>query len=313
MNRSILAAPAADRGRHQRGQVLVIFALALIAIVAMTGLVLDGGSTFVQRRDQQNVADAAAMAAAYAYATTASTGTATTAGQNTAASNGYTNGAGGVSVTITNAAANPGWNFTAYVSKPHANNFTGLLGMPQWGVTAQATVLAGRPNAALGAMPLIFNQDAFTANGSGSGSAVIYNEPDPGSNDVPWGSNHFNWTEYCNNCNADSNTVDGLINQGGESTVVTLDDHISPLNAGSHTTLYSDLSNYVGGEFPVPIVDNAGHMVGWAEFHLTASVGGDTKAIAGYFVSPINPASMTVVTGVTGGGDFGAYYVALVN
>src|SRR6185503_973824 len=156
------------RTRNERGQVLVVFALALIAIVAMTGLVLDGGSTFVQRRDQQNVADAAAMAAAYAFAMTSDTGTAATTAQYTAAQNGYTDGVGGVSVTVTNAAGNPGWFFTAYVSKPHANNFTGLLGMPSWGVTATATSIAGRPNAAIGPLPIIFNRSAFTVNGAGS-------------------------------------------------------------------------------------------------------------------------------------------------
>jgi len=308
MNRNI-----ARRQKREPGQVLVIFALALVAIVAMTGLVIDGGATFVQRREMQNVADAAAMSAAYGFAMTNSTSAGTSAAQSTATSNGYTNGSGGVTVTVTNAAGNPGWTFTVVVSKPHANNFSGLLGMPSWGVTTTASSTAGRPNAALGALPLIFNQQAFNTNGSGSNSIVTYSEPDPGSNDIPWGSDHFNWTMYCNNCNADSSSVDALINQGGQATVVTLDDHISPLNAGSHTTLYSDLSQWIGGEYPVPIVNDAGNMIGWAMFHLTGSVGGSTKQISGYFVSPINPAAMTVVPNVSAGGDFGAYYVALTN
>jgi Flp pilus assembly protein TadG len=299
----------ARRQKREPGQVLVIFALALVAIVAMTGLVIDGGATFVQRREMQNVADAAAMSAAYGFAMTNTT----SAAQSTAAANGYTNGSGGVTVTVTNAAGNPGWTFTVVVSKPHANNFSGLLGMPSWGVTTTASSAAGRPNAAIGALPIIFNQQAFDANGTGPDSIVTYSEPDSGSNDIPWGADHFNWTMYCDNCNADSNSVDALINQGGQATVVTLDDHISPLNAGSHATLYSDLSNWIGGEFPVPIVDNSGNMVGWAMFHLTGSVGGSTKQISGYFVSPINPASMTVVPNVDAGGDFGAYYVALTN
>ena len=36
-------------------------------MIAMVGLVLDGGSTFAQRRDQQNGADLAAVAGANAY------------------------------------------------------------------------------------------------------------------------------------------------------------------------------------------------------------------------------------------------------
>src|SRR4051794_13084268 len=93
MHRARPSTPAMDRRGRESGQVLVIFALALIAIVAMTGLVLDGGSTFVQRRDQQNVADAAALAAAYAYATTGSTASASTAAQMIATDNGFANGA----------------------------------------------------------------------------------------------------------------------------------------------------------------------------------------------------------------------------
>jgi Flp pilus assembly protein TadG len=303
-----------SRSRDERGQVLVVFALALIAIVAMTGLVLDGGSTFVQRREQQNVADAAAMAAGYAYATTGSTGSAGTAGQTIASANGYTSGTGGASVTVTNSAGNPGWYFTAVVSKPHQNNFTGLLGMPQWGVTTQATVLAGRPNAAIGAMPIIFNRNAFDQNGAGDSHEKAYDEPDPGNQDVPTGNQKFNWTEFCNNCNADSNTVrDLIVNNVTDTTVVTIDSHISPLNNGSHTTLFDALAGYVGKEFAVPVVDDAGHMVGFATFHLTGAVGGSTKQIRGYFVSPFKGSDLTVVQGVGAGGDFGSYDVQLTN
>jgi Putative Flp pilus-assembly TadE/G-like len=304
-----------ERGvARERGQVLVVFALALIAIVAMTGLVLDGGSTFVQRRDQQNVADAAAMAAGYAYATTGSTSSASTAGQTIAGANGYTSGAGGVSVTVTNSAGAPGWYFTAVVSKPHQNNFTGLIGMPTWGVTTQASVLAGRPNAAIGAMPIIFNRSAFDVNGAGDSNEKGYSEPDPGNQDVPLGNQKFNWTEFCNNCNADSNTVrDLIVNNATDKTVVKETDHISPLNAGSHTTLFDALAAYVGKEFAVPVVDDNGIMVGFATFHLTGAVGGSTKQIRGYFVSPFKGSDLTVVQGVGAGGDFGSYDVQLTN
>ena len=48
---------------RQRGQILVLFALSLVAIIAAVGLVLDGGSAFAQRRSEQNAADVAALAA----------------------------------------------------------------------------------------------------------------------------------------------------------------------------------------------------------------------------------------------------------
>jgi len=51
--------------RHApRGQTLVVFALALTALLAMVGLVIDGGNAFAQQRRTQNGADAAAEAGA---------------------------------------------------------------------------------------------------------------------------------------------------------------------------------------------------------------------------------------------------------
>ena len=47
--------PCADASRPaQRGQVLVMFAGGLIALLAVVGLVIDGGTVFFSRRDDQN-------------------------------------------------------------------------------------------------------------------------------------------------------------------------------------------------------------------------------------------------------------------
>ena len=48
----------------QRGQALVLVALAMIALMAMLALVLDGGNTFMNRRAMQNASDAGALAGA---------------------------------------------------------------------------------------------------------------------------------------------------------------------------------------------------------------------------------------------------------
>jgi Flp pilus assembly protein TadG len=66
--------------RRQHGQVLVVFAVAVVALLAMTGLVVDGGNAFSQQRITQNSVDAAAEAGSvvlvqyYAGATAPSTG-----------------------------------------------------------------------------------------------------------------------------------------------------------------------------------------------------------------------------------------------
>ena len=43
-----LAIPRGD----QQGQIIVLFTLAVVALIAMVGLVIDGGSAFAQRRGQ---------------------------------------------------------------------------------------------------------------------------------------------------------------------------------------------------------------------------------------------------------------------
>jgi hypothetical protein len=47
---------------RERGQVLIIVAVALVGLLALAGLAIDGGNLFMKRRGAQNAADAAALA-----------------------------------------------------------------------------------------------------------------------------------------------------------------------------------------------------------------------------------------------------------
>lgn len=51
------------RRDSESGQTLVVFAVFLVVLLMFMGVVIDGGMYFVQKRDMQGVADAAAMAA----------------------------------------------------------------------------------------------------------------------------------------------------------------------------------------------------------------------------------------------------------
>lgn len=51
------------RAADDRGVVLILLAIALVALIALAGLVLDGGRAYGERRQMQNAADSAAMAA----------------------------------------------------------------------------------------------------------------------------------------------------------------------------------------------------------------------------------------------------------
>ena len=289
------------------GQVLVIFALALVGIVAMIGLVLDGGSVFAQRRDEQTVSDLASMAGGTAYINTggdhATRSAAARAAANAlAARNGYTNGVDDVVISVDIAGSTSYSTVRVTITKPHRNNFSGVVGMGVWEVSTTArTEVSTKANGVKGAMPLLFNEEAFPSalcdESSGTCVPEVYQLPGAGNEDVPQDATQFNWTIFCegggtSGCNGDSDGVDDLIEGNGTGEVVYLDDDIGPLNAGSHTTLFNRLESYTGGIFPVPVVDDDGIMVGFAYFKLISVEGGTDKVIRGYFVSPVRGAEL---------------------
>ena len=294
-------------GRGEDGQMLVIFAICLVAIIAMTGLVIDGGLTYVQRREQQNVADAAALAGAYAYVNSANQGDAAPAAQAAAAANGFTTGADGVTVDVTTSMVGGAIEVTATVTKPHRNYFSGIMGFNELAGHDDRNLHRRHAQRRAWARCRSSSTRRRSRTRSAPGRRCRSDEPGNGNEDVPQTASQFNWTVFCTanggghgGCNGNSSTVRDLINNRGHSTVVKLDDDIGPLNAGSHTTLFSDLADLVGtdhNEFPVAIVNDDGTMVGWAMFHLTGSVGGSTKQIRGYFVSPVNRGVLKIVQG----------------
>lgn len=320
--------------RREDGQALVVFVLALVAIIGMTGLVLDGGSVFAQRRTQQNVADLAAMGAVIAYANTPGDQSTKDAAARArafaiASDNGYTDGVNQIDVDVISTLSVNSARYLVRVHRPHRNNFAGLLGQPVWNVSANATAVTGIPNAAIGAMPLIFNEKAFYDNYTSKSKAPgeEFSEPPSGNSDIPTDGTSFNWTVYCtgggsDGCNADSRTVEDLINQYGDLKTVKVGDNINPLNAGSHASLYGKPANpngvptgmyqWIGYEFPVAIVNDAGQLIGFATFHLVGVDGNNRKVLTGYFTSPINPIGLTVVDG-GGANPFAGYVVKLVD
>src|SRR3972149_1920131 len=50
--------------KHERGQAMVIFVLAIAGLLAFIALAIDGGNTLTERRRAQNAADAGALAGA---------------------------------------------------------------------------------------------------------------------------------------------------------------------------------------------------------------------------------------------------------
>ena len=75
----------------ERGQALVIIAFALIVVIGMTGLAVDGGNIYADRRSAQNAADAAVLASSISLVRGNSWLDAEASGKARASSNGYDN------------------------------------------------------------------------------------------------------------------------------------------------------------------------------------------------------------------------------
>ncbi len=82
--------------KHEKGQALILIVFGIVALIGLTGLAIDGGNAYSDRRNAQNAADTAAFAGALAKIDNQSI---STAALSRAASNGYNND--GVTNTVT--------------------------------------------------------------------------------------------------------------------------------------------------------------------------------------------------------------------
>ncbi len=156
---------------HERGQILVIFALSITAVIAMVGLVLDGSGAFSQKRFEQNAADLASLAGANAYMNTsgsiaAKTTAAIAGAQASVTKNGYTHGVGGTTVSVAVSHRSSGADVKVNITSPHQNSFARVIpGNNAWDVSVTATAWAGLIDTANGAGPWTMHIDAFNEDG----------------------------------------------------------------------------------------------------------------------------------------------------
>jgi len=292
MMRPTVTLPWRTRARSTAsGQILVVFTLSLVALIGMTGLALDGGSTFSQRRDQQTAADLASLAGANDYLINNNTDLAIARAEAIATSNGFTAGDGtNVSVTVD---TSNGVAVSVVIDKPHQNSFLAIIGVPTWQVTASATALAGFPDSAAGASPFIFPISAFNNNGTPMYQTATDFTHKIG--DAPINDLDFAWTNFGTG-NVNTSEVNDIID--GTSVInktLTYGEYIGQHNQGGHTELYLAVDTYLSGlDLPVAVVDTNGNFMGWAMFHVNSANGGSDKQLNGYFLSSFESARLTV-------------------
>lgn len=321
--------------REDGGQVIVIFALALVVLISMVGLVLDGGSAFAQRRSQQNAADLAALAAANDLIVNQGSASWAATARAVAAENGFTHGVGGVTVDVScwncpgqvlDASVN-GVQVQVDITAAHRNNFAGVIGMSTWDVAATSRSKTGWPNTGTGPGPFIVSINAFHEGGepaacTGPDDICDLQNPQGGDTDQPKEADEFTWTDfgYDKECedpgNVTSNELKSYI-QGLATFTETLNFgcYIAQHNTGTMDIVVQQLAALAPMSFPVPVVDEEGRFVGWASFMMTGAVpNGSNGVIQGHFLDEFQDQQLDVVSPGFGTSSFnGSYVLKLVN
>lgn len=287
---------------REGGQILVIFALALIVIIGMVGLILDSGSAFAQRRGEQNAADLAAIAGANAYLNTSGpvavrTAAAQAAAITSATRNGYTDGVSGASVpTPTVTLLQSGAHVRVSITAPHANTFSRVYGQNSWDVSVEAAAITGTIDTAVGAAPWTMSTLAFNSDGSPKYDVNNPHNFGETNGDYPTSETDIAWTDFNGNNNANSNEISSIVDGSNVVTATFTNGlYLGQHNDGNHTTLFQDVNHHMTGDtLPVPIVgpgpckapqqaNTGGCFVGWAMFYIISADGGTDKHIRGYF------------------------------
>jgi hypothetical protein len=212
-----------------------------------------------------------------------------------AGTNAYGDGIGGVSVT---ASVNSGI-VRVDIGAPHRNYFAGVVGQSSWQISTTAAAIAGVPNTARGAAPVIMPIEDFNTDGSPKTEYMEANCAPLGCLwdncqpcDAPDSETSWAWTVYGGNANTNdvANYLESFGTCGGAAVPdvsVSFGEHPDwgQANQGNHNGAISQAGScIVGLNVPVPIVgppippkttcddtsDTDGCFMGWAIFHVVS-------------------------------------------
>ncbi len=285
--------PTRDRGR-KRGQVIVIFAGGLIAIVLGVGLVIDVGYAWAQQRNTQNGADASARAGAVVLAQRQAEGSASTktsldvwnAIQATAGSNGVTVGAtdahytdylgnlipGDSVVKQTGPIPADGTGAPAAGVKIDASRNQGtflirVVGIDNWAIGQTATAVAGPTtgcfdtNDGCNLLPITFPVTVFAC--TNNGKTLPVNPPQAWAVGQPitlpiCGGNpgSVGWLDWTPPAGGASELADVILNPPPVSVPLPSWQYVTQTGDISAKTVEDALNTYAGQVVSVPIFDS---------------------------------------------------------
>lgn len=142
------------RRREEQGQAIIVFVLFITVLLMFVAVVIDGGMYFVERRDMQGTADAAAMAAVRELPNVAEA-------NNKAQEYATTQNAGSEGTLRSIDFSDAGRTVRVVVGKTGTQSFGALMGMAAPEIAASATARVQMMGPRPGMLPMAFMRDTF--------------------------------------------------------------------------------------------------------------------------------------------------------
>jgi len=291
----------------QHGQVMVLFALALTAIVLGVAVVVDGGYAYAQRRTAQNAADFAAMAGTRIVGVSlvgqpVGAGTAQNV-ENAITSVLAANDAQLVSAQYVSASGAALGNVVGASSIPNDANgvvvgartnwkpfLLGVIGLTDWAASATATATTPGSSTGGGVLPVGLEEDTYDGLSKCPQTALddCIDNLTSGQLNIPGGFGWLSFGLHGNGGKCDWDSSLGMVDGGCETNQPFLDWQIGPdpqsseccseVNLGVSVDKiasltgneWGDLSYYVDEKIPVwvPVWDYAGGNGANAFYHI---------------------------------------------
>lgn len=275
------------------GQVVVVMAVFMVAILGAAGLVLDVGSWYREDRATQATADAAALAGAQGLQ--ASTGDAEVLADEYATKN----GGGDVEISFGTKVI-PNDLITVTVARPAPAFFTKLFGVDSVQVNARATARSGVASSARYVAPITVNeQHPMLQCGcfDDPTQVVLINLHNPGSGNAAGAFGLLNLDSQQAGGNVGSETLGDWIRDGYQDALpLGVYDSAPSANFNSQH-IQNALDDRLGTELLLPVyrppITGSGSgaaydIIGWVGFVPTSVTGGGSSAtIRGYFTQVI--------------------------
>ena len=260
------------------------------------GLALDGGSTFAQRRDEQTAADLAALAGGERLPDQRQRAGRDRPGPlgggdqrlSRTASAGTTRRRGDRHVERRRRSPSP-------ISAEHHNRFLGVIGMPTWTVSVEATALAGFPDTAYGASPFIFSARRVRA----TTARPLYQIADRLRRDErrrPDEPARLRLDQLRDRQRQHQRgELDHRRDRSSSTRRLTSASTSASTTTATTPPSSATCNTYLSGkDLPVAIVDSNGNFMGWAIFHVNSACGGSDKHVNGYFLSSFESARLAI-------------------